>query len=57
MISLHNKTKGSVIATRKVEKKTVSRWGILDLKIKRKIHLINEVIEKPKLKELRQIMP
>ena len=28
MIALHKKTKGSVIATRKVEK-TVSRWGIL----------------------------
>ena len=28
MISLHKKTKGSVIATRKVERRTVSRWGI-----------------------------
>ncbi len=52
MISLHNKTKGSVIATRKVEKKTVSRWGILGFKNKTKnSFLINEVIEKPKLKE------
>ena len=28
MIALHKKTKGSVIASKKVEKKTVSRWGI-----------------------------
>ncbi len=52
MISLHKKTKGSVIATRKVEKKTVSRWGILGFKNKTKnSFLINEVIEKPKLRE------
>ena len=50
MISLHNKTKGSVIATRKVERKTVSRWGILGFKNKSKnSFLINDVIEKPKL--------
>ena len=52
MISLHNKTKGSVIATRKVERKTVSRWGILGFKNKSKnSFLINDVIEKPKLSE------
>ena len=52
MIALHKKTKGSVIATRKVEKKTVSRWGILGFKNKTKnSFLINEVIEKPKLSE------
>ena len=52
MISLHNKTKGSVIATRKVERKTVSRWGILGFKNKAKnSFLINDVIEKPKLSE------
>ncbi len=52
MISLHRKTQGSVIATKKVERKTVSRWGILGVKDKKKHHFtINEVIEKPKLKE------
>ncbi len=52
MISLHKKTKGSVIATKKVERKTVSRWGILGFKNKTKnSFLINEVIEKPKLSE------
>ena len=52
MISLHKKTKGSVIATKKVEKRTVSRWGILGFSNKSKnSFLINEVIEKPKLNE------
>ena len=52
MIALHKRTKGSVIATRKVEKKTVSRWGILGFKNKtRNSFIINEVIEKPKLSE------
>ena len=52
MISLHKKTKGSVIATKKVEKRTVSRWGILGFSNKSKnSFLINEVIEKPKLHE------
>ena len=52
MIALHKKTRGSVIATKKVEKKTVSRWGILGFKNKkRNSFIINEVIEKPKLSE------
>ena len=52
MIALHKKTKSSVIATKKVDKKTVSRWGILGFKNKSKNpFLINEVIEKPKLSE------
>ena len=52
MISLHKKTKGSVIATKRVKRKTVSRWGILGFKNKTKnSFLINEVIEKPKLSE------
>ena len=32
MIALHKRTRGSVIATKKVERKTVSRWGILGFK-------------------------
>jgi len=52
MIALHKKTKGSIIATKRVEKKTVSRWGILGFKNRSKnSFLINEVIEKPKLRE------
>ena len=52
MITLHKKTKGSVIATKRVDKKTVSRWGILGFKNRSKNYfLINEVIEKPKLSE------
>ena len=52
MLAIHKKTKGSVIATRKVERKTVSRWGILGFKNKTKnSFLINEVIEKPKPSE------
>ena len=52
MINLHKKTKGSVIATKKVDKKTLSRWGILGVKNKKKYSFsINEVIEKPKLNE------
>ena len=50
MISLHKKTKGAVIATKRVRRKTVSRWGILGFKNKTKnSFLINEVIEKPKV--------
>ena len=52
MISLHKKTQGSVIATRKVERRTVSRWGILGVKNKKRYSFsISSVIEKPKLKE------
>ncbi len=52
MISLHKRTKGAVIATKKVERNSVSRWGILGFKKKTKnSFLINKVIEKPTLKE------
>jgi len=48
MILLHQKTKGSIIATKTVDKKTVSRWGILDLKKKKKNYFeIRDVVEKP----------
>ena len=36
MINLHKKTKSSIIATKKVQEKTVSRWGILSVKNKKK---------------------
>ena len=52
MISLHKKIKSSVIATKKVDKKTVSRWGILSVKNKRKnFFQITDVNEKPKINE------
>ena len=52
MINLHNKTKGSIIATKRVDKKTISRWGILSIKNRKKNYFqINDVIEKPSIKE------
>ena len=36
MIKLHKQTKGSIIATKRVDRKTVSRWGILSVKNKKK---------------------
>ncbi len=52
MIKLHKKTQSSIIATKKVNKKTVSRWGILSIKNKKKKYFkINDVIEKPSIKK------
>jgi len=51
MIELHKKTNGSIIATKIVKKETVSRWGILSLKNKKKNYFsIKDVVEKPSLK-------
>ena len=52
MISAHYKYKGSVMATMNVLRKTVSRWGIYDLKkkIDKNNFLIRGVVEKPSLK-------
>jgi len=51
MISLHNKTKSSIIATKLVKKETVSRWGILSIKDKKKnSFIIKDVVEKPSIK-------
>ena len=48
MIALHKKTKSSVIATKTVNKKDVSRYGILSIKNKKKNYFqIKDVIEKP----------
>ena len=52
MIRLHKKTNGSIIATKKVERKTVSRWGILSIRNKKKRHFrIKDVVEKPSIKK------
>ena len=51
MIKLHKKYKSSIIASKKVKKKDVSRWGIFNLKkFNKNNFLINDVIEKPSLK-------
>ncbi|MDC1212323.1 sugar phosphate nucleotidyltransferase [Pelagibacteraceae bacterium] len=50
MIKLHNQTKGSIIATKKVNKNSVSRWGILSIKKRKKNYFeINDVVEKPSI--------
>ncbi|MAH89926.1 MAG: UTP--glucose-1-phosphate uridylyltransferase [Candidatus Pelagibacter sp.] len=50
MINLHKQKKCSIIATKKVPQKTVSRWGILSLRNKKKNYFeITNVVEKPKL--------
>jgi len=52
IIALHKKYKSSVIASKKVEKKNVSRWGIFEFKkINKNNFIIKDVIEKPTIKE------
>jgi len=52
MINIHKTHKSSVIASMRVKRKDVSRWGIFKLKkISRKNFLIKDVVEKPKLME------
>ena len=52
MVTLFKQKRGSIIATKKVEKKNVSRWGILSFKNKKKNNFqINNVIEKPSIKD------
>jgi UTP--glucose-1-phosphate uridylyltransferase len=51
MIKLHKQCNSSVIASKKVKKKDVSRWGIFKLKKFRKNNfLIKDVVEKPNIK-------
>ena len=51
MIKLHKRYNSSVIASKKVKKKDVSRWGIFNLtKINKESFRIKDVIEKPSLK-------
>ena len=51
MIKTHKKYNSSVMASLKVNKKTVMRWGIYKLgkKIDKKNYIINDVIEKPSM--------
>ena len=52
MISAHKKHKSSIMASMKVERKTVSRWGIYSLgkELSKNNFIIKEVIEKPSIK-------
>ena len=51
MIQIHKKYKASVMASMRVNKKTVDRWGIYSSKIKldKSNFLISDVVEKPKI--------
>ncbi len=53
MIAIHNKFNSSVMASMKVSKKEVTRWGIYDIKkkINNKNFVIKSVIEKPSVKK------
>ena len=53
MISVHKKYKSSVMASMKVNKKTVSRWGIYAIKkkISKDNFIIKNVVEKPSIKK------
>ena len=53
MISTHKKYKSSVMASMKVKKKSVSRWGIYNLskKVSKNNFIIKEVVEKPSVKK------
>ena len=51
MIKLHKKHNSSVIASRKVKRNDVSRWGIFKLKkLNKNNFLIKDVVEKPSIK-------
>ena len=53
MIHIHKKFKSSVMASMKVDKKNVSRWGIYDIKekINKANFIIKSVVEKPTVKK------
>jgi len=51
MIKIHNKFNSSVIASMKVKKKNISRWGIFKTKkIDKNNFLVKDVVEKPSVK-------
>ena len=51
LIRLHKKYKSSIIASKKVSKKSISRWGIFDInKINKRDFIIKDVIEKPTIR-------
>ena len=51
LIRLHEKYQSSIIASKRVKKNNVSRWGIFDVKkINKRNFYIKDVIEKPNIK-------
>ena len=51
LINLHKKNNSSIIASKKIKKSDVSRWGIFDIKkINNNNFIINDVIEKPSIR-------
>ena len=51
LIDLYKKYKSSIIASKKVNKNNVSRWGIFDIKkIDKRNFIIKDVIEKPSVR-------
>ena len=51
LIKLHKKYNSSIIASKIVNRKTVSRWGIFNVKkINKKNFIIKDVIEKPSMR-------
>ena len=52
MISVHKRYKCSVMASMKINRKTVNRWGIYSIKsiINNNNFFINDVVEKPEVK-------
>ena len=51
LIKIHKKFNSSVIASKKVSKTNVSRWGIFDFKKKNLSNfIVNDVVEKPTIK-------
>ena len=51
LIKLHKRYNSSIIASKKVLRKNVTRWGIFDFKrINKKNFLIKDVVEKPNIK-------
>ena len=51
MIKLHNKYNSSIIAAKKVNRKSVSRWGIFNRgKINKRNFHIKDLVEKPSIK-------
>jgi len=53
MIAVHKKFNASVMASMKVDKKDISRWGVYDVKkrINNKNFIIKSVVEKPSIKQ------
>ena len=51
MIKIHQKYKASVMASMKVNKNNVSRWGIykIDKKLNKRNYVIDGVVEKPSI--------